>query len=85
AIRRETGAEVEEMNIGGGLGIRYLPEHHPPSFAEFAEAVTSVLWDSLRETGLDHNPPTLAQEPGRSLVGEAGTTLYRVGGIKEIP
>jgi len=83
AVRAETGAEVEELNIGGGLGIRYLAQHEPPALDSLADAVISALTEALDRHGLGR--PILAQEPGRALVGEAGTTLYTVGAIKEVP
>ena len=83
AIREETGLAVEELNVGGGLGIRYLPSDEVPSIDEFAEAVTAALHEGLARR---HVPvPELLVEPGRSIVGEAGTTLYTVGTIKEVP
>jgi len=82
-IRDVTGTELEELNIGGGLGIRYIESHQPPTLDAFAESLVTVLRRKLDEAGL--KPPVLQQEPGRFLVGEAGTTLYRVGAIKEIP
>ncbi|HTE19611.1 MAG TPA: diaminopimelate decarboxylase [Armatimonadota bacterium] len=82
-VKREFGVEFEELNIGGGLGIRYLEEHRPPTLDEFADAVTGVLKRKLDEAGLAY--PTLLQEPGRYLVGEAGVTLYTIGSIKQIP
>lgn len=83
AIREETGLSIEELNLGGGLGIRYLPENHPPSIEQFAEELTTALQEGLDERHLP--PPLLQLEPGRSIVGEAGTTLYTVGAIKEVP
>jgi diaminopimelate decarboxylase len=82
-IVAETGAEVEQLNIGGGLGVRYLSSHQPPSYAEFAERITSKLKAALDAANLPY--PKLLQEPGRSLVGEVGTTLYTVGAIKTVP
>jgi diaminopimelate decarboxylase len=82
-VRDATGAAVEELNIGGGLGIRYLAEHEPPALSTLADAVISALTAALDRHGLGR--PVLAQEPGRALVGEAGTTLYTIGAIKEIP
>ncbi|MCS6776031.1 MAG: diaminopimelate decarboxylase [Chloroherpetonaceae bacterium] len=82
-IHAETGALVEELNIGGGLGVRYLPEHQPPDFRAFAGAVARPLRKALDDAGLPY--PILSQEPGRSLVGEAGVTLYTVGAIKTVP
>jgi diaminopimelate decarboxylase len=82
-VRTALGVELEELNIGGGLGIRYLEEQRPPTCEEFAQRIATVLTEKLRTAGL--RAPVLHQEPGRSLVGEAGITLYRVGSIKEIP
>jgi diaminopimelate decarboxylase len=83
SVYSETGAMVEELNIGGGLGVRYLESHQPPSYSEFAEKVTAPLKAALDRTGLPY--PILEQEPGRALVGEAGLTLYTVGSIKTVP
>ncbi|MCC6728837.1 MAG: diaminopimelate decarboxylase [Chthonomonadales bacterium] len=83
AIREETGATCDILNIGGGLGVRYRSTHRPPSLGEFAEAVCGRLTSALRLAGLP--PPVLQQEPGRAIVGEAGTTLYTVGAIKTVP
>lgn len=82
-LKEEQGVEVEELNIGGGLGIRYLREHQPPSLDAFAEGVVGALLEQLDRAGL--KPPRLLQEPGRFVVGEAGTTLYTIGAIKEVP
>jgi diaminopimelate decarboxylase len=81
--KQEFGVEFEELNIGGGLGIRYLHTHHPPTLEEFADAVTGILKAKLDDVGLAY--PTLLQEPGRFLVGEAGTTLYTLGASKVVP
>jgi diaminopimelate decarboxylase len=83
SVRTETGIAVEELNLGGGIGIRYLPADSPPPLDAFAEQVTQQLFDGLARR---HLPlPRLLLEPGRSIVGEAGTTLYTVGAIKEVP
>jgi diaminopimelate decarboxylase len=82
-VKREFGVEFEELNIGGGLGIRYLEHHRPPTVDEFADIIVGVLTRKLDEAGLAY--PILLQEPGRYLVGEAGTTLYTLGSIKHIP
>lgn len=83
AVVRETGASVEELNIGGGLGVRYLSHHAPPSYEAFADKIVAPLKAALDAHGLPY--PKLLQEPGRSLVGEAGTTLYTIGAIKTVP
>lgn len=82
-VRDATGVTVEEMNVGGGLGIRYLPEHRPPSIDAFAEALTGEVKRRCEEYGVDL--PVLGLEPGRSLVGECGTTIYEIGVIKDVP
>jgi len=81
-LAEETGLSAEELrllNVGGGLGIAYEPGDAPPSIEEYVdvkvEGVRSVF-DPV---------PRLLVEPGRSLVGNAGVTLYEVGTVKEIP
>lgn len=81
-IERECGYACEELDIGGGLGVRYLPEHNPPTYEEFAEVLVGALVTSLEKHGV--KPPRLLQEPGRSLVAETGTTLYTVGPLKTV-
>ncbi|MGB9613523.1 MAG: diaminopimelate decarboxylase [Candidatus Margulisiibacteriota bacterium] len=68
---------LQEINMGGGLGIAYLPQHTPPSIEHLAKEVTAVLKGQTMAK--------LVLEPGRSIVGTAGVTLYTIGGIKEIP
>jgi diaminopimelate decarboxylase len=82
-ILDDTGVVCSVLNIGGGLGVRYLEEHCPPSIDDFAEVITCRLMHALTSAGLPI--PTLQQEPGRAIVGEAGTTLYRVGSVKRVP
>jgi diaminopimelate decarboxylase len=81
-IRDRTGQTMEELNIGGGLGARYLPDQRPPTYEEFAETVCGTLLSYLKR--YDLAPPRLLQEPGRALVAEAGTTLYTVGPTKRV-
>jgi len=82
-VQDETGVAVEELNLGGGLGIRYVESHEPPSIEEFASRIITTVRRQLARRGL--MPPKLIQEPGRSITGEAGTTLYTIGTIKEVP
>ncbi|MEN6583969.1 MAG: diaminopimelate decarboxylase [Armatimonadota bacterium] len=78
----ETRVEIEVLDMGGGLGVRYLEEHNPPSVAEFAKIVSESVITAVAAAGIAK--PRLILEPGRSIVGEAGTTLYSVGPIKEV-
>jgi len=82
-IAETTGWVPEDLDIGGGLGIRYVEAHKPPTFDEFAVSVVDALRASLKKHNVGE--PTLWQEPGRSLVGETGTTLYTVGVVKRVP
>jgi len=82
-IRDTHGLVAEEIVLGGGLGIRYLPDQQPPSIEAFARAVTAAFCQALDRYRLGR--PHLGMEPGRSIVGEAGVTLYTVGPIKQVP
>jgi diaminopimelate decarboxylase len=80
---RETGAPLEELDLGGGLGIRYLPSDAAPLIPEYIGTITGVV--RARAATLGVPLPKLMVEPGRSIVGDCGATLYRVGAIKDIP
>ncbi|HVG97403.1 MAG TPA: diaminopimelate decarboxylase [Chloroflexota bacterium] len=83
AIRDETGLNVEELNLGGGLGVPYLPGESVLPVDRFAAALTEALVEGL---AVRHLPqPRLLLEPGRAIVAEAGVTLYTVGAIKDVP
>ncbi len=77
-----TGFIMEELDIGGGLGIRYNSKDDPIEVRDLAEAVAPALIDAASRHGLPL--PSLLLEPGRSIVGEAGTTLYTVNAVKRI-
>ncbi len=82
-IRSETGAEMEELNLGGGFGIQYTSKDDPLPYAKYMEEVSG----EIRRCAAMHSlkVPFILMEPGRSIVGEAGTTLYTVGNSKHIP
>lgn len=84
AVEDATGASVEEVNVGGGLGVRYVRDDAPPSIAEYATEVREGFSAALAGAGV-RSSPKLMVEPGRSISGPPGLTLYRVGTIKEIP
>lgn len=71
------------LNLGGGFGIRYTEEDQPLNPADYVEVMAKVVLSMTRT----HNYPVpeIWIEPGRSLVGDAGTTLYTAGSTKEVP
>lgn len=77
------GYELSELNLGGGFGIKYLPEDDPAPYEKYMEAVSVVVKNTCEKLGL--KTPFIIIEPGRSVSGAAGITLYRVGAVKEIP
>lgn len=82
-IRDELDITTEELNLGGGLGIRYLSSDSPPSIDDYVRALAEVVTSKVSQHKLA--PPKVFVEPGRSIVGDAGVTLYTVGAIKTIP
>ena len=82
-VRAETGYVASELDLGGGLGIRYTQGDNPPSIETFVETVAAAVQDEAEQR--KYPLPELLLEPGRSITGEAGITLYRVGVIKEVP
>ncbi|MEG3439536.1 diaminopimelate decarboxylase [Pannus brasiliensis CCIBt3594] len=79
----EKGLPLEQLNVGGGLGIRYVEEHDPPSIEEWVKAVSLSVAKACDDRGLSY--PLLIAEPGRSLVATACVTAYTIGSRKEIP
>lgn len=83
ALARSLGHPCADLNVGGGLGIRYIASDDPPSIDQWVGTVAKAVADACRQRGLAL--PRLLCEPGRSLVATAGVTLYRLGSRKEIP
>lgn len=78
-INKKFGLNLSEMNIGGGLGVKYTSNDVPPSVEELADAVTK----SMKKYSVDI--PTIYIEPGRSIISTSGVTLYTVGSSKQVP
>ena len=82
-IKQELGVELDHLNLGGGFGIHYKEADDFIPYKKYMEAVSVKIHQKCGELGL--KLPKIYIEPGRSVVGEAGITLYTVGTIKEIP
>jgi diaminopimelate decarboxylase len=81
-VKEKLGLEIAELNLGGGFGIRYVTEDNPIEYDNYIESVSLVVKSICSEKGLKF--PFILMEPGRSIVGPAGITLYSVGSVKDI-
>lgn len=75
--------EAKVLNLGGGFGIRYTEEDNPIPASKYVEEIILEVKEQARYFHMEI--PEIWIEPGRSLVGDAGTTLYKVGSEKEVP
>lgn len=82
-IKEKYNIELEELDIGGGIGIYYTEHDEPPFIEEALERISKKIKSECAERGLPE--PKLIIEPGRSLVGNAGVTLYSIGSTKQVP
>ncbi len=82
-IKDKFNIELHEINIGGGLGIKYTEDDKPISIYEIAETITESIEVHCKKYNIDE--PVLFIEPGRSIVGTAGVTLYTAGSSKQVP
>ena len=82
-LKHELHYEAQDLNLGGGFGIRYTEEDDPLPYDAYMEAVAKVINGFCASH--DVKRPFILIEPGRSIAAPAGITLYTVGGIKEIP
>jgi len=82
-ILDETGFSISEINVGGGLGIKYEAKDEPSTIEEYAKVIVKGIQKEAEKYGMVC--PKILVEPGRSIVGNSGVTLYTIGTIKEIP
>lgn len=82
-LKRELDFTVEELDLGGGFGIYYAEGDEPASIKTYADVVMTTVKEQAKELGL--LVPKVIVEPGRSIIGPAGTTIYTIGCIKDIP
>ena len=81
-VRDEHGVELPLLNLGGGLGIKYVSADEPPDVAQMAEVLREIVARQCANLGLAI--PELAFEPGRAIVGPSTITVYTVGTVKPI-
>ena len=77
------GLKLDEINVGGGLGVKYTEKDVPPSTYDIAEKIITALNNSIKKYNIE--PPALFIEPGRSIISTAGVTLYTLGSSKQVP
>lgn len=82
-VKNETGLVMDELNTGGGLGIKYKAVDEPSTIEEYADVIAGGVVKEAGRLGLPI--PKVMVEPGRSIVANSGVTIYTVGAIKEIP
>jgi len=81
-IKDETGAEMNVLNLGGGMGVRYIEEDPVIDYGKNIDKIAEKIKTFAENNGI--KMPIILMEPGRSLVAAAGITLYTVGSVKEI-
>lgn len=77
------GVKLDEINIGGGLGVKYTKNDCPPSTYEIGEIIINKLNSVIEKYKI--TAPTVYLEPGRSIISTAGVTLYTIGSSKQVP
>ncbi|MBQ0083444.1 MAG: diaminopimelate decarboxylase [Clostridiales bacterium] len=82
AVKEKLGYEAEILNLGGGMGVRYVESDPEINYENNIREIADLVKAECERLNL--NMPTVLMEPGRSIVADAGLTLYTVGGRKEI-
>lgn len=81
-VEHDFGFKTEILNLGGGFGVRYLESHPQIDYSQKIEEISKIMAKQCDDLGIDF--PKIAMEPGRSIVADAGMTLYTIGSVKEI-
>lgn len=82
-VKKELGINLYELNLGGGFGIKYTKKDKPKPYSVYMKDLLEAVKRKCDD--LAFPKPFIIVEPGRSIVGSAGITLYNVGEIKDIP
>ncbi|MGN0101153.1 MAG: diaminopimelate decarboxylase [Dietzia sp.] len=78
----ERAAQLDHLDLGGGLGISYTASDDPPPVAQLAGSLRAIVEGFAHDAGL--TPPTLVVEPGRAIAGPGTVTVYEVGVVKDV-
>lgn len=81
-VKKRYGKEVSCLNLGGGFGVKYVEGDDPISYDLYIKEVSAVVYKKAEELSI--KVPFILMEPGRSIVANAGITLYTVGNVKDI-
>jgi diaminopimelate decarboxylase len=81
-MKAKHGFITNRIIVGGGLGAKYLDSDEPLGIRDYCQRVIGGMLPVLKQAGLD---PIIGMEPGRSIIAEAGVTLYTIGVIKTVP
>ena len=82
-MKQKHSFEAPVLNLGGGMGVPYIQSDGSINYAENIRNIGLLITETCEKLGI--TPPTILLEPGRSIVADAGITLYTVTGTKEIP
>jgi len=82
-INEKYALALNEINLGGGLGVKYTESDIPPSTQEIDDVIINAINKSIEKHKIE--PPTIYIEPGRSIISTSGVTLYTVGSSKQVP
>lgn len=82
SIKDKYNISIKEVDLGGGVGVYYTKDDNAKTIKEFCESITKKSKEVCRDIEIE--PPILIIEPGRSIVANAGSTIYTVGSIKDI-
>ncbi len=82
-VKKTFGLDTEILNLGGGFGVRYVESQPILDYDDGIRRIAAFIDAEITRSGIRR--PTILMEPGRSIVADAGLTLYTVGGTKEIP
>lgn len=82
-IKKRYNYRIREINVGGGFGVRYTADDNPKPYSYYLEPVMNLIYEFFDQHNSER--PAVVIEPGRSLIGESGITLYTIGNKKVIP